>query len=384
MLFRSYFKEKKFDGGALPADSILIVQMPGKEFFSFPKFPGLVDNFFQEEWTQQRHQNDTLVRAEVNEQKYLGSFHHSEMVEGFKYLILQKEETVKRDSILLQARIAKFHPGFWILGLLVFFWLRRAITKPLERIREGFLKLSLRNFQFQLHQSTSNEAGEMITQFNLMVQKLDEKERMLPYVNSAVMDLLDNLGEKQNHRDRAVMLVSDIRSFTTLCDLHPPEKIVMMLQEYFTLWQEKIEKHNGIIERFIGDAVVAIFLERGNKHFVQSAIQSSLEVHEALQSWNMTRSKEGLFTIRNGVGLSVGEIKYGLVGTSERLELMSLGDPVGCAEQLEALSAGGLRTGIFVDEQIEKIMNSLYDFRQIDPNGEEKPYYELTLGSDDL
>lgn len=376
-LFARYFREKKFDQNVLPADSILMVQMPSKELFTFPEISQKVSAIFPQQLAKQRHQNDSLVRAELNGEAYLGSFYKSELVSGFRYLILQKEKAVKANSILLENRIREFYPCFWVLGLVVFVWLGRSITQPLERIREGFLKLNSKNFNFQIHHTTANEAGEMIRQFNSMVQDLNERERMLPYVNSAVMNLLDSLGEQQKHKDRAVILVSDIRSFTTLCDVHPPEKIVAMLQEYFTLWQERIEKHGGIIERFIGDAVVAIYFESGDKHFIQSAIQSALEVYEGLTIWNEKRSNEGLFMIRNGVGLSLGEIEYGLVGTNERLELMSLGKPVAKAEELEALSAKGQATGIFVDQEIAKTLNYLYDFKLIDENGTDESYFEL-------
>ena len=86
-----------------------------------------------------------------------------------------------------------------------------------------------------------------------------------------------------------------------------------------------------------------------------------------------------MFTIRNGVGLALGEVSFGLVGTRERMEFLSLGDPLRKAEYLETLTAHGLQSDIFVDPSIESHLRGLYDFDAVEIPGEEQRCFEARV-----
>jgi len=378
-LFARYLQELGFDTNSLPQDSALLVEMPGQKFFSFPPSANWNGEFFRSVWNKTRHTADQTVSVRVDGENYQGSFYESEVVPNFRYLILQKEAAIFSTTNSLSEKFENFHFAFWILGLFIFAWLGRSVIRPLEILQSGFQKLKKKDYSFHLETRDRHEGAVMIHQFNSMVRELEQKEKMLPYVSSAVLDLLEQKEGKPRHSGRAVVLVSDIRSFTSLSEIYSPEEIVEMLGEYFSFWQERVEKYGGVIERFIGDAVIALFFEQGDKHFVQSAVQCSLEVYQELSGWNQQREECGRFTVRNGVGLAMGEVNFGLVGTEERMEFLSLGEPIRRAEHLETLTAHGLHSDVFVDERIKKTLEGLYDFLPVEIPDEESEYFEVKI-----
>jgi|GEM_PF-1229680 len=361
-----------------------LVLSPTGELFTFPRDNRWDRGFFEELWTHARLSAEGVTQVNVGQESYLGTFFRSETVNSFRYLILQKEDEIFQESNALRVLFDRFQTWYWILGILFGLFLGRITVRPLELLREGFQKLKAKNFDFQLFLGGKNENARMIQVFNDMVGELAQKERMMPYVNAALETLLDDQGhESQDEKfiGPAVVVVSDIRSFTTLSAQYPPEEVVQMLGEYFGFWQERVERNQGIIERFIGDAVVALFFEKNSPHFVQQALQCSLEVQQDLQLWNQKRQSQGEFPVENGIGMSMGEIAFDLVGTRERMEFLSLGIPVERATILETKTRDGSCTRIYVDEEIQLRLKGLYDFEQRSGDDHESPFYEVIDGS---
>ena len=376
---RSINEEKDLTGKSV------LMMTPNGEIFTYPKKLNLDREFFEGLWMRARLSVTGLVEVEVNGEIYLASLNRSEIVKSFRYLILQKKHQVFQASDRLNKIFDQFQYWFLILSTLFGLWVGRGVVRPLENLREGFQKLKEGNFNFQLPVGGQDENARMIEAFNMMVSELDQKEKMMPFINATLEQVLGGQNErgKQPFVGNAVVVVSDIRSFTTLSSKIEPEELVRMLGEYFGFWQARVERNEGIIERFIGDAVVAIFFEKRSAHYAQQAIQCALEVQKDLYQWNLQRQSQGKFIVRNGIGLSLGEIAINLVGTSQRTEFLSMGAPVDLAPVLEHLTKSGTSTKIFVDERVEYKLRDLYDFElRNSENPEEKeavdePYYEL-------
>ena len=117
-----------------------------------------------------------------------------------------------------------------------------------------------------------------------MVFKLREKAELSSFVAENILSLMsdENGGLKDQVEGNAAVLFSDIRSFTTISETHDALEVVEMLNEYFEIWQKAVQKRGGVIERFIGDAVVVIFFEQFSNQYHQDAVQCALDVMEKM------------------------------------------------------------------------------------------------------
>ncbi len=141
-------------------------------------------------------------------------------------------------------------------------------------------------------------------------------------------------------RIEATILFSDIRSFTTLSETYAPEEIGLMLNSYMTVMEEVIEKHGGSIEKFIGDAIMALFLPRlGLPHPAVRAAKAAHQMMKRLDEFNTLRKKENRFTIKNGAGIASGELIMGTMGNLKgRKDYTVTGPTVNLAAEMEKWS----------------------------------------------
>lgn len=145
-----------------------------------------------------------------------------------------------------------------------------------------------------------------------------------------------NLGAKRNE---ITILFSDIRGFTSLTESLEPEEISNYLNEYFTEMVKVILKHNGTIDKFMGDAIMAFFGApiQYNDHAIQAA-KAALEMVETLQKLNEKWNKTGRSNLNIGIGINTGISLVGNFGSPELMDYTCIGDPVNLASRLESLN----------------------------------------------
>jgi class 3 adenylate cyclase len=143
----------------------------------------------------------------------------------------------------------------------------------------------------------------------------------------------------QADRKRACVLFSDIRGFTKRGEAMQPERLVAMLNRYFSVMSEVVHKHHGTVDKFIGDGLMAIFgapqeLERPERN----ALDAAQEMIERLAEVNVELARQGEEPLKIGIGLHSGEIVVGHIGSRERHNYTAIGDVVNVASRLEGLS----------------------------------------------
>jgi adenylate cyclase len=141
------------------------------------------------------------------------------------------------------------------------------------------------------------------------------------------------------------VLMSDIRGFTTLTRQRSmagqSELHVRQLNEYLGAMVEVVGQHGGTIDKFIGDAVMAVFgspLSRGAREEARQAVRCGLAMRAALAALNADWRRRGLAELDNGVGLASGPVVAGQIGSPKRLEFTVIGDTVNLAARLEAMT----------------------------------------------
>lgn len=167
------------------------------------------------------------------------------------------------------------------------------------------------------------------------------KSTMYRYMTQEVAEALLQSGDTGlgGKKKQVSVLFSDIRSYTTLTEGMEPEEVVAMLNEYFESMVDAVFKYKGTLDKYIGDAIMAVFgspLPLANHEWC--AVQTAVEMRERLKLFNQKRKAEGKKTLSIGIGIHSDAVVSGNIGSSKRMELTSIGDGVNLASRLEGTS----------------------------------------------
>jgi adenylate cyclase len=164
------------------------------------------------------------------------------------------------------------------------------------------------------------------------------------YVSPAVLEtVMDNYGDhisaEIGKRENLSILFSDIRGFTTLSEELRAEQVVDLLNNYFDVMTEIIFRHEGTLDKFIGDAIMAFWGApiRVSDH-ADRAVVTAIEMIRALDGVNQRLREKGYPAIAIGVGIGSGEVILGNIGSSRKLDYTVIGDNVNLSSRLEGLT----------------------------------------------
>ena len=171
-----------------------------------------------------------------------------------------------------------------------------------------------------------------------------------------------NLHIGENIDRKITIMFSDIRNFTTISENMDSSDTFSFINDYLSFMEPAVQFHNGVIDKFIGDAVMAIFPESA-----EDAVKAALAMRDALGQFNRRRTQEGLPPVSMGIGLNTGLSTLGVLGHLERLEATIIGDAVNVASRVEGLTKL-YRVGLLISEDtlacIQKLEN--YSIRFVD------------------
>lgn len=192
--------------------------------------------------------------------------------------------------------------------------------------------------------------------------RLRHRERLLRYLPKKLVTAVETGqvdiepgGERQN----VTVLMADIRGFTSMCENSDPEVITHLLNRYFAVMSHEIFMQGGMIDKFIGDAIMAVFgapQDEGN--CAECAIKAGQNMLARLPSLNEEFAKENLPEVHIGIGIHSGEVIAGNVGSSSRMDYTVIGDTVNVAARIESLTKELGKTLLVSATTVEQSNNS--------------------------
>lgn len=266
--------------------------------------------------------------------------------EGKTLVVLQRslEKALQPYLRLRSIMLLLFGLGllFSILGAIL---IARSVSRPLEALTKTVQKIATGDYQHSTPLLQRNdELGKLSIAVNQMRQGLQERDRVRDLLGKVVSpeiasELLSKTIELGGEERQATILFSDIRQFTNLCEGRKPKEILQLLNRYLSQMSRAIEEHDGVIDKYIGDAIMALFdLPVSRENAAEQAVLSAIAMSHALVALNTDLATENQTLIRIGIGIHSGNVVAGNMGSPNRLNYTVIGDSVNLASRLESLT----------------------------------------------
>ena len=207
----------------------------------------------------------------------------------------------------------------------------------------------------------------------LMVEDISSEKRMKStmsrYMDPGIADKLLQAGGEDilgGQSQKATVLFSDIRGFTTLTEELGPQGTVSFLNEYFTIMVDCISREEGMLDKFIGDAIMAAFgLPIAHDDDEDRAVRAAINMIRELWAWNKVRESHGQMPVDMGVGLNTDTVVSGNIGSPKRMDYTLIGDGVNLASRLES-ACKAYSARILISDHTFKKLRGTYRIRDVD------------------
>lgn len=244
-------------------------------------------------------------------------------------------------------------------------------------LEAGGEKVSVNLTVLPLNSVENKKLGTMLMLEDISSEKR-VKSTMARYMDPGLADQLLGSGEEiLGGKDTiATILFSDIRGFTTLTEELGAQGTVSLLNEYFTIMVDCIQQEEGMLDKFIGDAIMAAFgipIEHGDD--ADRAMRTSIKMLTSLHEFNTDRLKRNLHPVNIGIGLNTDKVVSGNIGSPKRMDYTVIGDGVNLAARLES-ACKQYNAKILISEHTYEKLKGTYRVRDVDDvvvKGKTKP-----------
>ncbi|KAF1082330.1 MAG: Adenylate cyclase [Candidatus Rifleibacterium amylolyticum] len=261
--------------------------------------------------------------------------------------------TAYRSNLLTAAALLLFVILIMVTNALISYFIM-----PLHIIDSGITSILDRKFDLRLRLNRDDELGDVADAFDEMAQGLCERNELAQFVSGTLANQLDIAvqADKKPQKRWGAVLASDIRNFTTLSETWLPEQIVELLNRHLELMSTRITENGGEIDKFIGDAIIAVFFAEDRATAAQKAVNAAQAMIREHRNLVEQRNEEGSFTYGMGIGIACGKLLVGSFGAGDRHEYSLSGEARHLSEVLEAESKRGQYTHIIVSHEFRDLL----------------------------
>ncbi|MBD2742418.1 adenylate/guanylate cyclase domain-containing protein [Coleofasciculus sp. FACHB-1120] len=251
------------------------------------------------------------------------------------------------------------------VGLVYAYILAKRLSDPVQRLQVSAARIAAGDLHHRAEINLSDEIGALAKSFNEMsvalqtsfskLQKtLKSFEHFVPDKFLAVIapEGIENIQVGVSATRTMTILFCDIRGYSSMAEQMTPQQTFSFLNDFLECMGLPIEESGGFIDKYIGDAIMALFDDEGT----DSAVRGAILMQQTLSRFNEARMQKGLPAIAVGIGIHRGEVVMGTVGFTSRIDSTVVGDAVNLASRLEGLTKQ-YNCNILVTESV---VNSLY------------------------
>lgn len=220
--------------------------------------------------------------------------------------------------------------GAAVIGTILF---SLGISRPIIAISEAAVEVAKGNLDFRITKVKSrDEIGSLARRFNEMITQLNERMELQKFVSQGTMQAIQNSDDRSvslgGERESVAILFADIRGYTEFSEAREPEEVVRVLNHYFQEMGDLVSRHNGDIDKFVGDQLMAVF---HGERMARNAVKCAIDIMQSMQASKETLPDAGL---EIGIGVDMGEVVIGAMGSRDRMDYTVLGDHVNLAARL--------------------------------------------------
>jgi class 3 adenylate cyclase/HAMP domain-containing protein len=283
---------------------------------------------------------------------------------GWHILISEKEQVYYSDARSIAMQTAVTLGASVIIAVFLLMLITNRLTKPIGKIVKAMsCVIETANLSSKVEVEYNDETGNLAQTFNIMTEELnraygqikryafdavlagkkEERIRQIfqKYVPNDVIERFFASPEKMLVGDnrKLSILFSDIRSFTTISEGMSPDDLVNSLNRYFSGQVDIIYNRKGIVDKYIGDAIMAFWgaPEKHEDDALQSVL-SGLEMIDAVSKFNENQRRLGKCEFKIGIGINYGEVTVGNIGSERKMDYTVIGDAVNLASRMEGLT----------------------------------------------
>ena len=312
-----------------------------------------------------RTTNAITVNVQGNEMLMVGRPFQSpaSAAQSKPWVLISETATVEAFAPIRPLRV-KFTVAALLAGaacLLVAALVSRSVTRPLHDVLDVVNRIRSGDLDAHTTLTGHDEIGSLGVALNEMAQGLRDRDRIKEifgrYVTTQVsQELLTKEITLGGERRRVTLLFSDIRNFTSMSEAMTPEAIITFLNEYFSEMVDAVFEYHGVLDKFIGDGMLAVFgtLDERAAH-ERRAVQTALRMKARLAKLNGERAVVGQAPIAIGIGIHTDEVIVGNIGSRKRLEYTVIGDGVNTCSRVEGLNKEFGTTILITDTTYEHV-----------------------------
>lgn len=263
------------------------------------------------------------------------------------------------------------------VGWICAYILARQLSVPVQRLQMSVAKIADGDLQHKadIHHradeigALANSVNEMSTALQISFSKLQKTlasfEKFVPdkFVSAIAPEGIENIDVGIAYTRKMTILFCDIRGYTSMSEAMTPMEIFLFLNDYLACMGKAIDESGGFIDKYIGDAIMALFDDEST----DSALKAVILMQKSLDNFNAERSKKGLPIITVGMGIHRGTVVMGTVGFTSRMDSTVIGDAVNVASRIEGLTKQ-YNCGILVTESVVKSLShpELFSLKLVD------------------
>jgi len=316
-------------------------------------------------------------------EKYLGAFNRIGFSDAAVISVVKEE--IAFAMVYKIQRIVMWLTGIVLsASLIVNFFFSRSLSNPILKLTEASHRIQDGQYDLDIKSVSHDEIGDLTDSFREMAHGLAERENIKTafgkFVNKQIAELVMNNEIKLGgERKDVVVFFSDIRSFTKISELLEPEEVVEFLNQYMTQMVNCINKTKGVVDKYIGDAIMAVWgapFSSGNDAF--NAVSAALMMRDELIKFNRGRGNGGSLArprIQIGCGIHCGPVLAGQIGSEDRMEYTVIGDTVNIASRIETLNKAFATDILISEETAERVKDKfrIIPMRKIKVKGKSEP-----------